>query len=67
MDYWQAPHRYGILPDLEYSDQHRAVTGRASAETVPAHGIAATINTDDPAVEGIELPMNTMLLPRQPV
>ncbi len=57
MDYL-AKHNIGIESCLTSNIQTSTVTSLAShpVKTFLEHGILATLNTDDPAVEGIELP-----------
>ena len=43
------------MPHLKYSNQHSAFFSRTSIKDFLEHGVLATINTDDPAVEGIEI------------
>ena len=43
------------MPDFEHSNQHSAFFSRTPIKDFLEHGVLATINTDDPAVEGIEI------------
>ena len=57
-----AEHRIGIESRLTpTSDHHGGESGRSPDPPVPAAGVLACLNTDDPAVEGIDpAPMNTI-------
>ena len=43
------------MSHLKYSNQHSTLFSRTSIKDFLEHGVLATINTDDPAVEGIEI------------